>query len=144
MADPFLPHERSAIMRRVKGSGNASTEVRLILTLREHGITGWRRGSTLPGRPDLVFQRTKTAVFVHGCFWHGHGCPRGENRPASNRSYWDAKLGQNRLRDGQARRDLASLGWTSVIVWECRLKRRPEVIARRIAARLAAGRRDRP
>lgn len=140
MADRFTPRERSAIMRRVKGSGNASTEAKLVALLREKRIAGWRRGSALPGRPDLTFPKERLALFVHGCFWHGHGCKRGQNQPASNSPYWTEKLARNRRRDRRVRRELRVLGWSTQAVWECALKRRPLVIAAGIAARLASGR----
>jgi DNA mismatch endonuclease, patch repair protein len=74
----------------------------------------------LPGRPDIVLQRHRTVVFVHGCFWHGHDCLRGR-RPQSNTEFWNAKLDQNRARDQKVRRALEALGWTVVSIWECRL-----------------------
>lgn len=142
--DQFTASERSAIMRRVKGSGNISTEARLIAVLRANGLTGWRRGSRLPGQPDLIFPKAKLALFVHGCFWHGHACKRGRNLPASNSSYWNQKLARNARRDNRVRRELRARGWATQVVWECVLSKRARVIADRIAARLTAGRRDRP
>jgi len=130
-------------MGQVKGSGNLSTERRLIAVLREKRITGWRRAARLPGHPDFTFPKAKLAVFVHGCFWHGHSCPRGKNRPVTNRSYWIGKLQSNLARDRRVRRKLNQLSWRTLVVWECDLVRRSSVIAKRIAARLRAGRQDR-
>jgi len=144
MVDRFTPKERSAIMRRVKGSGNTTTEARLVAVLRKDRISGWRRGSALPGKPDLVFPKERHALFVHGCFWHGHWCKRGQNRPASNSTYWTEKLARNIRRDRRVRRELRASGWTTQAIWECVLKNRPGMIAAGIAARLTAGRRDRP
>ena len=73
MADRLTTAERSALMARCRGSGNRATELRLIALMRAGHITGWRRGSRLPGRPDFVFAARRLAVFVDGCFWHG--CP---------------------------------------------------------------------
>lgn len=74
---------------------------------------------SLPGRPDLVLPRLKTAVFVHGCFWHRHSCPRGQRTPKANRAYWAAKLDRNTARDRQNLEVLAETGWQSFTIWEC-------------------------
>ena len=76
----------------------------------------------LPGNPDLVLPRFKTAVFVHGCFWHGHDCRRGR-RPTSNTEFWDRKLDRNIERDHEKANDLKREGWAVEIIWECRLDR---------------------
>jgi DNA mismatch endonuclease (patch repair protein) len=62
------------------------------------------------------------ALFVHGCFWHGHDCARGARAPKTNASYWSAKVGRNRARDAAAQEALLAMGWTPLIVWECELK----------------------
>jgi len=73
----------------------------------------------LPGRPDLVFPKRKTVVFVHGCFWHRHSrCPKATT-PASNRDYWLPKFRQNKARDKRKQRELERLGWRVIVVWEC-------------------------
>lgn len=77
----------------------------------------------LPGKPDLVFPRTHKVIFVHGCFWHGHNCARGARVPKHNREYWTNKINRNKARDRAARAALKSLGWMSLVVWECELKR---------------------
>ncbi len=87
----------------------------------------------LPGNPDLVFPSRRKIIFVHGCFWHGHACRAGRNRPASNTGYWIAKLDRNRQRDRVNRARLRRLGWQVLVVWECQLKdpaRLPVRIAR--------------
>ncbi len=74
----------------------------------------------LPGRPDIVLAKHRTAVFVHGCFWHGCTlCDRGTRRPKSNAGFWSAKLDENRRRDARNTADLTRLGWHVVVVWEC-------------------------
>ncbi|MCA9862860.1 MAG: DNA mismatch endonuclease Vsr [Thermomicrobiales bacterium] len=75
----------------------------------------------LPGKPDLVFPRYKLAVFVHGCFWHWHGCKRSR-MPAANRDYWERKIARNMERDKRHLADLATLGWTVSVIWECELQ----------------------
>jgi len=91
---------------------------------------------TLPGCPDLVFHSQKKVIFVHGCFWHGHHCRAGLNRPASNQAYWTQKLTRNKLRDSARRAKLRALGWRVLTVWECQLKR-AQAVERRIARFLA-------
>ena len=90
------------------------------------------RRSDLPGSPDLAFPARAKAIFVHGCFWHGHSCKRGARVPKNNRTYWVAKVARNRTRDGRVVRALKNLGWKSLTVWECEL-RRPE----RLTAKLS-------
>jgi DNA mismatch endonuclease (patch repair protein) len=75
----------------------------------------------LPGKPDLVFAKLKSVIFVNGCFWHGHSCKRGCRVPKTNRSYWVKKIAGNAERDAANLRDLKPLGWRSLIVWECEL-----------------------
>jgi DNA mismatch endonuclease (patch repair protein) len=72
----------------------------------------------LPGKPDIVFRRKKKAIFVHGCFWHGHGCSKGRP-PKSRLDYWGPKLETNKLRDARNVEQLRNLGWDSLIVWQC-------------------------
>ena len=118
--DPLTPAQRSERMSRVRSSGNASTELRLIQLFRQHGITGWRRKVPLPGRPDFVFRAARLAVFVDGCFWHG--CPKHKRLPKSRPDFWAPKLERNRQRDREVNRTLRGKGWTVVRIWECSLR----------------------
>ncbi|GMV24679.1 MAG: hypothetical protein AMXMBFR58_07100 [Phycisphaerae bacterium] len=79
-------------------------------------------GCGLPGSPDLTFPRLRAAVFVHGCFWHQHKCPRGSRVPKSNRQYWRAKLVRNTERDAKVLRELRRSGWRVLVVWECQTR----------------------
>lgn len=85
----------------------------------------------LPGRPDIVFRGRKKVIFAHGCFWHGHNCPAGKNKPSSNLLYWEPKLARNQQRDAENQIALKNLGWQIMIVWECEVKRDP-TLAKRI------------
>ena len=76
----------------------------------------------LPGSPDIAFPGRRLALFVHGCFWHGHDCARGARQPKANAYYWTAKIGRNRTRDAVATAALEAAGWRVVTVWECGLK----------------------
>ncbi len=119
--DPFTPEQRSAVMRAVKGR-DTTPELAVRRILRAAGV-GYRLGGRgLSGRPDLVMRGRRVAVFVHGCFWHGHDCARGARPPKANAAYWTAKIGRNRARDLAARTALEADGWRVVTVWECGMK----------------------
>ena len=121
MTDVFTPEQRSAVMRRVKGRDTAP-ELKVRRMLRAAGI-GYRLGGCgLPGRPDVVMKGRKVVVFVHGCFWHGHDCPRGARKPQANADYWRNKIDRNRVRDARVAAELIAEGWRVVTVWECRLR----------------------
>ena len=113
--------KRSAIMRAVK-SKNTSAELAVRALLREFA-PGYRlHRRDVPGVPDIVYLGRKKAIFVHGCFWHGHDCSRGARVPKSNRLYWRDKITRNRDRDAKQEAALSSLGWRRLVVWECELK----------------------
>jgi DNA mismatch endonuclease (patch repair protein) len=116
MVDVFTSRKRSKVMARIRSSGNKDTELKLVAMLREHRVTGWRRGWPLLGKPDFVFARMRVAVFVDGCFWHG--CHRHGRVPASNRRYWFNKLIRNKTRDRAVTRTLRSSGWRVLRIWE--------------------------
>jgi DNA mismatch endonuclease Vsr len=75
----------------------------------------------LPGRPDIVFRKRRCAVFVNGCFWHGHECPRG-TLPSSNADFWQQKIAKNRERDERVLSKLKTAGWRVLTVWQCEIK----------------------
>src|SRR5438876_382109 len=120
-------------MRNNKGHGNLSTELRLICLMRAARITGWRRGVRLPGKPDFAFLRTRVAVFVDGCFWHGCSCKRPSK---SNRNFWAEKVETNRARDKRVSRQLRTLGWEVIRLWEHELRRGPERVIDRMVRTL--------
>ncbi len=121
MTDVFTKTERSAIMRKVKGR-DTKPEIRVRRLVRALG-RGYRLGGGgLPGRPDLVFAGRKKVIFVHGCYWHGHDCRAGKNRPSSNSAYWTKKLEGNMARDAKNLALLAQLGWSALVIWECELR----------------------
>jgi DNA mismatch endonuclease (patch repair protein) len=122
MADVLTKAKRSALMARVRSAGNASTEQRLAHLLREHGITGWRRGAPLPGKPDFIFHTARLAIFVDGCFWHG--CPRHRRTPKTHVVFWTTKLARNAQRDREVRRALRERGWRVLRIWEHELAQR--------------------
>ena len=93
MTDVYGPEKRSAVMRRVKGAGTTPELVVRQLVWRLGGRYRLNR-KDLPGKPDIVLAGRRLAIFVHGCFWHGHDCARGARVPKTNRDYWLAKVGR--------------------------------------------------
>ena len=127
---------RSEVMRRVKGR-DTGPERRVRALLREMGHTGYRLDrKDLPGRPDIAFIGRKRAIFVHGCFWHGHDCKRGAREPKANAAYWRAKIARNVERDATAQSALNDMDWRVLVLWECELKDMA-AIRRRLQAFLA-------
>lgn len=117
MVDRLSPELRSALMRRVKGRDTAP-ELAVRRMLHRMGFRFRLHRRDLPGTPDLVLPRHKTVIFVHGCFWHSHGCKIGR-APKSKLAYWEAKLDENRRRDARNSDRLVSLGWRVVTIWGC-------------------------
>jgi len=121
MADVFDPEQRSAVMRAVK-SRNTAPEMKVRRAAHALGLRFRLNRADLPGKPDLVFPAKRTALFVHGCFWHGHDCPRGARMPQNNRDYWQAKISRNMARDKASLAALKKLGWTPRVIWECQTR----------------------
>lgn len=108
-------------MRAIK---SCNTKPEMIVRRCAHGL-GYRyslKRRDLPGSPDLAFVSRRKAVFVHGCFWHGHDCKRGARMPSANAAYWSAKIGRNAARDKASISGLKALGWSSLVIWECELR----------------------
>jgi DNA mismatch endonuclease (patch repair protein) len=119
--DVYGPEKRSAVMRRVKGRDTTpERQVRRLLT--SLGARYRLHRADLPGKPDIVLPGRRLAIFVHGCFWHGHDCARGARVPKANRDYWVAKISRNRARDVASRAALEAAGWRVETVWECDLR----------------------
>lgn len=131
VTDILTQAQRSALMAKVRGAGNASTELRLVAVFRALGITGWRRKAAVLGKPDFVFPKLRIAVFVDGCFWHG--CPLHATQPKQNAKFWREKIARNQARDHVVTRTLRARGWRVLRLWEHELTRKYE---RRLLARL--------
>lgn len=121
MTDVYDKEKRSAVMARVK-SKNTSPERTVRRVLTALGARYRLHRKDLPGNPDIVMPGRRLALFVHGCFWHGHDCARGARVPKANRDYWLAKVSRNRARDAKAMEALRADGWRVETVWECELK----------------------
>lgn len=128
--------ERSENMRRIR-SKDTAPEIAVRLLVRTLGFSGYRlHRRDLPGKPDIAFVGRRKAIFVHGCFWHGHDCTEGVRRPKSNTAYWLPKIANNARRDLGHLVKLNAMGWTVLTVWECELNDLPRV-ARRLSGFLA-------
>jgi DNA mismatch endonuclease, patch repair protein len=119
--DVYSPEKRSAVMRRVKGK-DTSPELKVRKALTHLGARYRLHRKDLPGNPDIVLPGRKLALFVHGCFWHGHDCARGARVPKQNRDYWIGKVARNAARDAKNCEALSALGWRVETIWECDLK----------------------
>ena len=109
-------------MKKVRPSGNKTTELRLIKYFSSNHITGWRRKYKVKGHPDFVFLDRRIAIFVDGCFWHGHDCRN--TRPADNAEYWSEKRQRNIEHDKEITELFEKRGWTVIRIWECELKKK--------------------
>ena len=119
MADIYSKSKRTEIMRRIKSSGNKSTELKLINYFNERCITGWRRKYNVKGHPDFVFLKQHIAIFVDGCFWHGHNCRN--LKPSQNAEYWNIKQQRNIEHDQLITKKFEERGWLVIRIWECEL-----------------------
>jgi len=128
--DVFTKAKRSEVMSRIRGRGNKDTELALAKLLRRNKITGWRRHQPVFGKPDFIFPKSKLAVFVDGCFWHG--CPKHGTQPKNNRAFWRRKLAMNKDRDRLVSRILRAYHWQVVRIWECSLQKHPQACLKRI------------
>jgi DNA mismatch endonuclease, patch repair protein len=130
LGDHLTSAERSAHMRRIR---KIDTKPELTVRRAAHaaGLRFRLHRHDLPGSPDLVFPSRRTALFVHGCFWHQHEGCRLSRQPKSRPEYWHPKLRRNQERDGQVATLLADLGWNVVTVWECETAD-PAIIERRL------------
>jgi len=122
--DVFSPDKRSEVMRAVK-SRDTKPEIALRKALFTKGFRYRLNVRALPGAPDIVLPRYRAIIFVHGCFWHGHDCPRGRRAPKTNAAYWRNKIARNVERDAETIAALQQLGWRVKISWECNLKDAP-------------------
>lgn len=111
--------DRSANMRAIR-SKDMQPELMVRRLVHKLGYRFRLHAKHLFGKPDLVFPSRRKIIFVHGCFWHSHGC-KNSHVPKSNISYWEPKLERNRMRDSEALKSLADAGWDCLVVWECEI-----------------------
>lgn len=129
MPDTRSPEQRRRIMQAVK-SKDTTPEWIVRRLLHRLGYRYRLHVRTLPGKPDLVFPSRRKIVFVHGCFWHGHGCRIGQP-PKSRLDYWLPKLDANKARDERKQAQLEAQGWSVLVIWQCETKD-PDVLEARL------------
>lgn len=121
MADLLSPERRSWNMSRIRGK-DTGPERQLRSMLHRAGYRFRLHRRDLPGRPDIVLPKHRTAIFVHGCFWHRHAGCRLAYEPRSNRAFWRKKFAANVARDARNVAQLGELGWRVLVVWECEIQ----------------------
>lgn len=131
MTDVYDRATRSRVMAAVR-SKDTGPEVAVRKALHAAGYRFRLHRRDLPGTPDIVLPRHLLAVFVHGCFWHGHGCSRAK-RPATNMAYWDAKRKRTSARDTLAQQRLRVEGWRVATIWTCQQGKDTAALLRRLA-----------
>lgn len=140
MADVHTVAQRTANMRAIRAK-NTTPEIIVRRLLFARGFRFRIHVKTLAGSPDVVLAKHRVAIFVHGCFWHGHGCHLFKI-PATRSEFWLAKIQANRVRDYRAEAELLAAGWRILIIWECslkgRLKLKPEEIIDQAASWITA------
>jgi DNA mismatch endonuclease (patch repair protein) len=109
-------------MRAIRSKENITTEIAMIKVFRRNKITGWRRNYRLLGKPDFIFPKSNLAVFVDGCFWHGHACLKP--RDSLKKGFWKEKIERNQKRDRLINKAWKDKGWKVVRVWECEIEKR--------------------
>jgi len=127
---------RSQLMSRVRSRGNKTTELLAVRLFREYGIVGWRRHPHLIGKPDFVWRKSRVALFIDGCFWHGHACGRNLT-PKTNAGIWRQKIASNQDRDRRNTHALKRAGWKVVRMWECSLTKNHKRCISRLQKALA-------
>ena len=122
MADNHSKEVRSMNMSHIRSTNSKPEEI-VRKYLFSKGFRYRKNVRTLPGCPDIVLPKYKTVVFVNGCFWHKHDCPRFV-WPSSNEEYWRPKIQRNVDRDRKNAEDLRAMGWNVLTIWECQLKKK--------------------
>ena len=136
MSDVLTPTQRHRCMSRIRSKAT-KPEMLVRRWLWAHGYRYRLNVKSVPGKPDIVMRRYRTAIFVNGCFWHGHeGCSKFV-MPKSNTAFWEAKIARNRKRDRQNYDILLQNGWQVIVLWECQLiKDKIEIIMQQVAVAL--------
>lgn len=120
MVDNRTAASRSALMSRI-GSKNTAPEIVVRRLLHSMGYRYRLHRKDLPGTPDIVLPRLRKAIFVHGCFWHAHGCRIGQP-PKSRSEFWEPKLARNKARDAEKNEAMHRAGWDVLTLWQCEIR----------------------
>lgn len=135
--DIWSQHKRSEVMSKIKGK-NTKPEMILRSLLFKEGFRFRIHKKNLPGKPDIVLPKYRTAIFVHGCFWHYHKDCREGRIPSTNSKFWKEKLLKNVEKDERYIELLKENGWNVIVVWECEIEKLAEVVLKNIMANLNA------
>lgn len=119
--DTLTTEQRSERMARVR-SRDTKPELKLRELVWRLGYRYRKNKASIIGKPDIAFVGRKCAIFLHGCFWHRHGCTSGQREPKSRLDFWRSKFQRNVERDAEVRQQLTAAGWRSLVVWECELR----------------------
>jgi len=133
MSDVLTPEQRRLNMERIHGK-NTSPELKIRRLLCKGGIRGYRIHYDLPGKPDIVFVKKKIAIFIDGCFWHK--CPVCFIEPETRKEFWLDKIDRNVTRDRKIEEELLSHGWTVLRFWEHDVRKKPEIVIKKISDEL--------
>lgn len=125
--DIWSKEKRSEVMSKIRGR-NTKPEMILRSKLFKEGFRFRVHQKNLPGKPDIVLQKYKTVIFVHGCFWHYHKYCKEGRIPLSNIDFWKTKLGKNVQRDDQHKLQLEKIGWHVITIWECEIENKMDAV----------------
>lgn len=118
--DIYSVGKRSDIMSKISGK-ETKPEITVRKFLFSKGLRYRKNVANLPGKPDILLPKYKSAIFINGCFWHGHNCKAGK-LPSTKKEFWEAKIGDTIKRDQKNYSDLSNSGWKVIVVWQCELK----------------------
>lgn len=120
MTDIYSRKKRSDIMSKISGK-ETKPEILVRKFLFSKGLRYRKNDKKLPGSPDIVLPKYKTAIFIHGCFWHGHHCKAG-TLPETRKEFWEKKINDTKIRDKKKNKSLKEMGWETITVWLCQIK----------------------
>ena len=123
MADKLSPQQRHYCMSRIRGKAT-KPELQVRQWLWSHGYRYRLNVKRVPGKPDIILRKYRTAIFINGCFWHGHEDCDKYSLPRTNTDFWMDKITRNRERDQRNYKDLYDAGWHVIVIWECQLKKK--------------------
>lgn len=129
--DSLTQERRSWNMSRIRGK-DTGPEVSMRSMLHRHGFRFRLQEKKLPGKPDIVLPKFKTAIFVHGCFWHRHEGCKYCYTPKSRNEFWNSKFQRTVQRDAEQMEAVSEAGWLPVVIWECEINDRPDRVMKNI------------
>lgn len=136
MPDIVDPITRSRMMAGIRGQ-NTKPELAIRKALHRRGLRYVLHSRKVAGKPDLAFPARRAAVFIHGCFWHGHDCPLFKI-PSTRSEFWSAKIGRNRARDAEVLAELCMTDWRTLVIWECAIRGAGRLSVEQVADRAHA------